>query len=1268
LVKSIRAIPARTKKYQMALSSLLRAKARGRWPLIVFLVTLIGLFGYVYRGLFPWEMVAVGDLQPWPLAPGDAFDRFRYTWFQGWLGYFNPLLPIIFVIHTTLTWLTGGDASLAQGIFQLLLLPLSAITMYILLRRFINSSVGRVLISLVYAVNGITIVYFQIGGHPILFPYALFPLLMLYWLKVIEEERGRLVNSLMFALILGLIASYMIYQLYLVVPFLVLFLLSQVLVKRNFRWSIRTILLFLGSLGVVFFLLMPTSWDMVLNIAGFFTGGGGGEFGFYKATPIEEQIRALARVYSYEWSLRSFSNFTYLLIPLTLGILLVPRQRRGYYIALAIITASSLISGRLLATGHLLDLFRKFPMLLPFRDPIKLMVMMAWSSFLMMALLFDLVIAKLASIKWYQLRFPIYLVLSGAIIWASLFVVISEAHPPFADAGNNLSRFFTKGLEPEVADIGKVPAVFTEVHQWLEPKRQTEGFFRTLWLPLERLTANKILPTYDPPTFWWPADPNHTLFVMSPLLAGQTQEFGEILGHLNVKYVIVNLESWEHEYLQTLYTGPPRFLYQGIYGYATVGAPEEYVKLLGEQKDLRIVAEEENFIIYENLDFTPLITAYSEVFLTAPESLLAGRSGYRLMNSSFNNELESWALSAIPGVQYTIDQEVYHSGPSSLRMDVQYIPGIRADIYQVVTGESKMVYDLTAWVKAENTTAATFKVYFFDDVGNGIVLADGSGYLRSWFQASTEWKRIEAEIATPPGTAQMRIHFATGHDWSFMDKSKPAKVWVDDFILSQRPFGLIVTDVADAFSGIRSFASSEPLLVYGDYLGSGQTAEDYLEISKRVIFIGDAEPSATDKEWFIQSDNLLFLYEAETSLDSIWVREVSPIVVADDSQATLWTGNVAQVGSIGPAQLSNDATQKVSGSDSLKIIVGSGEGARWTLRSDLATRQDWSTEDSLNFYWYGANTNATIRFIAAPAYPTADSLHYFYSSFKDDFLGWKQIILLFDDFQFAGEPSWNNIAYLHFQVNENDIQGTWYLDRMTIDVDLLGGYDIAEGSSFSKGTALSLKGSWQVEQQFFAPRTGYYRVLIRAALDGEITLRLNDKLVDIARVIPDVGELKGYEFNSILLEEGEHTLSIEAEQVTAILDQVTILAANGPDVSFEDVFSTKSVELDWEEENPTKYLVRVNSDSPTIVVLGQAFHKDWQAYTDGEKLQHISALPFGWANGFYLSQGGEHQVEIVFEKQKGRDIALIIWAVAWSSLVLAIAGIWGLHCYRRSQR
>jgi hypothetical protein len=90
---------------------------------------------------------------------------------------------------------------------------------------------------------------------------------------------------------------------------------------------------------------------------------------------------------------------------------------------------------------------------------------------------------------------------------------------------------------------------------------------------------------------------------------------GEILALLNVKYVIVNLTSENQD----------RIRHFRQYGTPYIsGDPGIFVSFLNKQKGLRLVVRRQDFLIYENKEFTPLIyAANSSVVVTGSFETLA---------------------------------------------------------------------------------------------------------------------------------------------------------------------------------------------------------------------------------------------------------------------------------------------------------------------------------------------------------------------------------------------------------------------------------------------------------------------------------------------------------------------------------------------------------------------------------------------------------------------------------------------------------------------
>lgn len=363
---------------------------------VLFLVILFGLFGYVYRGLFHWEMLSIMDMVPWFHTPGEAYGEFSSAWSHLFMGRHIVLGPGDFVTMSSLITLCGGNAAMAQRIFWLSLLPLSAITMRIFLGRFTNSNLTKLIIPLAYAVNGTTIVWFQIGAYATLPAFVFFPLLMLYLIKILEEKEGRWLNMLIFTLIYGLLTNWLLYSLLYFIPFMVIFFLVEVMSRRNREYTVKTSFLFVGSFGILFLLVTPAGMDHLLNIFNYYAKPTG-TFGLYGRVPMEHLLFMLEASFNWKETLNMFNSLTYLLAFFALGAVFVRHKiRLRYYLSLLLIAALGMLFAKLVSLGWITDWFTHFPILFTFIHPGKVAMMIAWSFFLMMTILINEVEARIA--------------------------------------------------------------------------------------------------------------------------------------------------------------------------------------------------------------------------------------------------------------------------------------------------------------------------------------------------------------------------------------------------------------------------------------------------------------------------------------------------------------------------------------------------------------------------------------------------------------------------------------------------------------------------------------------------------------------------------------------------------------------------------------------------------------------------------------------------------------------------------------------------------
>jgi len=163
------------------------------------------------------------------------------------------------------------------------------------------------------------------------------------------------------------------------------------------------------------------------------------------------------------------------------------------------------------------------------------------------------------------------------------------------------------------------------------------------------------------------------------------------------------------------------------------------------------------------------------------------------------------------------------------------------------------------------------------------------------------------------------------------------------------------------------------------------------------------------------------------------VREVTPNVQIDDGGAAWWTSSGIGSGAIAPPVLSDDDVKFIKGIDSLKMPVGSGTNARWSIIHTYEVPQDWSKYKFIVFYWNGAGTDSLFRPTIWTPFPDGAGYH-----FTDDFVGWRRIVCPLELFFIvAGTPDWSSVIDLVIENRTSNVTATWHTDRLYLDTELL---------------------------------------------------------------------------------------------------------------------------------------------------------------------------------------------------------------------------------------
>ena len=201
----------------------LRRIASRRWfEPALFLLAVALFFAYIFRdqlGTRPWSMQ---DFVAWPRTLGQAWEGFHYSWSEAGLGSFNPLNPGNWLARTLLGP-AFASAGLAQRVFYLAQLPVSVVGMYLLLRYLVATPWVRVLVAVLYTVNGFIIPAFQLGAIPGLVVHTGFPWFMLLTLHFLRDQQHRTAPLLGAMVVLALVSLWQPFALVRLSPFFAAF-------------------------------------------------------------------------------------------------------------------------------------------------------------------------------------------------------------------------------------------------------------------------------------------------------------------------------------------------------------------------------------------------------------------------------------------------------------------------------------------------------------------------------------------------------------------------------------------------------------------------------------------------------------------------------------------------------------------------------------------------------------------------------------------------------------------------------------------------------------------------------------------------------------------------------------------------------------------------------------------------------------------------------------------------------------------------------------
>jgi hypothetical protein len=160
--------------------------------------------------------------------------------------------------------------------------------------------------------------------------------------------------------------------------------------------------------------------------------------------------------------------------------------------------------------------------------------------------------------------------------------------------------------------------------------------------------------------------------------------------------------------------------------------------------------------------------------------------------------------------------------------------------------------------------------------------------------------------------------------------------------------------------------------------------------------------------------------------------------------------------------------------------------------------------------------------------------------------------------------------------------------------------------------------------------------------NGEYKLEISnvegDNVINSIAIVPSTVLNKLQTQYSIILQ-GKNVTSIQTGQTMA----VTV-----SDGQTQENYSTGDTSLTYEQINPTKYTVQVNTSKPFFLVFSESFDTGWVASINGQQIPgKYHLMVDGFANGWYVNRTGSFSIVLEFSPQNLLYVGVAISTVAF---------------------
>jgi len=792
-------------------------------------------------------MFSYGDLPPFPKKFSDVWKIFTNSWQYEKLGFprhvsshyfFNGLL--IFIIKNPI---------LAQKIALLSMIPIASISMYLFTDTFLKSDSTRFLTSILYGFNPVTIGRFGNGGIELFSLYAIAPLFWMYLKRIFEKVKIR--DILIFLILFGSFGTNLWSSFWVIVPFSVLLILMNIkrIINKNILRGVIVLLLSISG-GVILNLpsllailqmsqYVKTSFESVVMEHVKYC---------YSNAIIPLLIRLVQGKGNFMMNELGYNRFEWWTLPgyvfpliALFSFLRLPTEKtmREFVGLFSILIVSIIAFCSITSLGYTYPLFYTFRFLSSIRNPLKLMYPLSLAICSMFGIGLHQII-KWVKVSRFKLPILIFLTASNILYMYPIF------------SGD-------MGLTHAWGDEFIVPDEYNGITNFLNQKRESGEYFRTLWLPYTYTVQLRLF--YSDPyeignrlnakTY---GDPNIGFIkeIFDIIADARVTNFGEILSVLSVKYVIIDLKLCNTNNIQIFYNQN---------AYWITGNANEFSTFLDKQSSLKRIYEDKYFIVYENNKFViPHLFKYEHcLFLFNPRSSSNKiLSDNLIQNSGFEEDFKLWWKDE----KASIDNNITYLGKNSAKItNYDTTENSYATIAFCLSGvQQDRAYRFSAYLKTKYAIGTHFKVLWYQEPNEELRV----DYILSKTAqpVTSNWTYVVVEVQPPPNAQKLVIELKGGLS---LDGIIPAITWFDNIECNE----CIVPPPSTALrnflilSEFPSFDSSKHLVIFNNALSDEETLKA-LNVTDTVVFLNPSTEDIQKYSQYIRKKGFLEIFEAET--------------------------------------------------------------------------------------------------------------------------------------------------------------------------------------------------------------------------------------------------------------------------------------------------------------------------------------------------------------------------------------------------------------------